>query len=80
LAFSTLIVIFIAADVQCRVATEKAVYLHCSFVIFSGPSKSFISDTLSVEEAIPLKPLLGWEDGVSFGMLHVFIILHEPTE
>jgi hypothetical protein len=51
---------FATAGVKCCVAAVKSCpVLHFSVVIFSGPSGSLIPALLSVENWVPIKPVLG---------------------
>jgi hypothetical protein len=58
--FVSRILCFTTAGVKCRVAAVKSCpVLHFSVVIFSCPSGSLMPALLSVENWVPLKPVLG---------------------
>jgi hypothetical protein len=58
--FVSRILYFTTAGVKCRVpAVKSCPVLHFSVVIFSGPSGSLMPALLSVENWVPLKPVLG---------------------
>jgi hypothetical protein len=61
------ILYFTTAGVKCCVAAVKCCpVLHFSVVIFSGPSGSLMPAPLSVENWVPLKPVLGGVRVVAF--------------